>query len=156
MLEWIVIALVIALIFGVIRVDDLKQQWEKLQPRLKELWNKLKNWSETKAKTPSFNLALGQTYLQQLMRLPAVQNNLIYMAVAYNAGPGNLIKWKKQMNYPKDPLLFVESIPSKETRTFVERIIVNYWIYSALMGQSLTSLDETIAGHFPIYAQKPK
>lgn len=50
MLEWIVIALVIALIFGVIRVDDLKQQWEKLQPRLKELWNKLKNWSETKAK----------------------------------------------------------------------------------------------------------
>ncbi len=113
-------------------------------------------WSETKAKTPSFNLALGQTYLQQLMRLPAVQNNLIYMAVAYNAGPGNLIKWKKQMNYPKDPLLFVESIPSKETRTFVERIIVNYWIYSALMGQSLTSLDETIAGHFPIYAQKPK
>lgn len=121
----------------------------------KELARRLNcQWSETAAKEPAFNLALGQTYLQQLMRLPAVQNNLIYMAVAYNAGPGNLIKWKKQMNYPDDPLLFIESIPSKETRTFVERIIVNYWIYSALMGGDLSGLDQTIAGHFPVYTPK--
>lgn len=121
----------------------------------KELARRLNyQWNETAAKEPAFNLALGQSYLQQLMRLPAVQNNLIYMAVAYNAGPGNLIKWKKQMNYPDDPLLFIESIPSKETRTFVERIIVNYWIYGALMGGDLSSLDQTIAGHFPIYTPK--
>ncbi len=112
------------------------------------------SWSETAAKDPAFNLALGQTYLRQLMKLRAIDNNLIYMAVGYNAGPGNLIKWKKQMHYQNDPLLFIESIPSKETRAFVERIIVNYWIYSALMGIDLSSLDQTIAGDFPIYTQK--
>lgn len=123
----------------------------------KELARRLnQQWSETAAKDPAFNLALGQTYLQQLMRLPAIKNNLIYMAVAYNAGPGNLIKWKKQMQYPTDPLLFIESIPAKETRAFVERIIVNYWIYSALMGTDLSSLDQTIAGHFPIYTTDEK
>lgn len=50
MLEWIVIALVIALIFGVIKIDDLRHYWEKLQPRLQEIWSKAKSWSETKAK----------------------------------------------------------------------------------------------------------
>ena len=99
----------------------------------------------------SYNLALGQNYLLYLMELPSIQYNLIYTAVAYNAGPGNLIKWKKQMNYQDDPLLFIESIPSKETRGFVERIMVNYWIYNSLTKSSLDSLDAVIHGKWPIY-----
>ena len=71
--------------------------------------------------------------------------------MAYNAGPGNLAKWKKRMNYQNDPLLFIESIPSKETRSFVERILVNYWVYRSLMGQSMQSLDDVAGGLWPIY-----
>ena len=37
MLEWIVIIVAIAFIFGVIKVDMLKKQWNILQPKLKEL-----------------------------------------------------------------------------------------------------------------------
>ncbi len=102
-------------------------------------------------KEPEYNLSLGQNYLLRLMNLPAVGNNLMFVAVAYNAGPGNLIKWKKKMDYRNDPLLFLESIPSKETRSFVERIVVNYWIYRNLMGQALTSLDATANGTWPTY-----
>ena len=80
-----------------------------------------------------------------------VQNNLIKTAVAYNAGPGNLLKWEKKMNYQDDPLLFIETIPSKETRTFVERILVNYWVYLNLTGMSMPSLDEIVSGRFPMY-----
>lgn len=108
-------------------------------------------WSLIKMDNISYNLALGQNYLRHLMSLPAISKNLIYLAVAYNGGPGNLIKWKKQTQYTKDSLMFIESIPSRETRSFVERIMVNYWVYRALLGESLDSMDEVIAGQWPIY-----
>jgi len=79
----------------------------------------------------------------------------MYIATAYNAGPGNLIKWKKKIA-TDDPLLFLESIPSKETRSFVERIVVNYWIYRNLMGEPLASLDNVATGQWPYYQQIEK
>lgn len=108
-------------------------------------------WSPRKMREPAYNLSLGQNYLKQLMSHPEVNNNLIFTAVAYNAGPGNLAKWKKKMTYQNDPLLFIESIPSKETRSFVERIVVNYWMYRALMGQPAASLGDVAGGKWPIY-----
>lgn len=109
------------------------------------------SWDPRKMREPAYNLSLGQNYLKQLMAHPEVNNNLIFTAVSYNAGPGNLSKWKKKMDYQNDPLLFIESIPSKETRSFVERIMVNYWVYRALMGQPAASLEEVGAGKWPIY-----
>ncbi len=111
------------------------------------------SWSLRKLTDPAYNLALGQNYLLYLMTQEHVGQNLMFVATAYNAGPGNLMKWQKQMNYQNDPLLFIESIPAKETRAFVERIMVNYWIYRALMNQSLTSLDAVANGTFPMYVK---
>lgn len=104
-----------------------------------------------KMENESYNLTLGQNYLSYLMGLPAIEGNLIFTAVAYNAGPGNLIKWKNKMDYQNDPLLFIESIPAKETRGFVERIMVNYWIYNSLTKSSLETLDDVVHGKWPIY-----
>ncbi|MBR6674454.1 MAG: lytic transglycosylase domain-containing protein, partial [Alphaproteobacteria bacterium] len=108
-------------------------------------------WNAYNMYAISYNLALGQQYIRYLLNLPAVSNNLIYLAVAYNGGPGNLIKWKKKTNYPTDALVFIESIPSRETRAFVERILVNYWVYRALMNRSLTSMDLVISEQWPMY-----
>ncbi len=108
-------------------------------------------WSVQRLKDPEYNLSLGQNYLLKLLDNGEVNYNLIFLAVAYNAGPGNLAKWKKRMDYQNDPLLFIESIPSKETRSFVERILVNYWVYRSLMGQSMQSLDDVSGGLWPIY-----
>ena len=55
------------------------------------------------------------------------------------------------MNYQDDPLLFLEILPSKETRGFIERILVNYWIYRNLMGLPLDTLDAVVQGQWPIY-----
>ena len=59
------------------------------------------------------------------------------------------------MDYQDDPLLFLETIPSKETRTFVERILVNYWVYLNLTGMAVPSLDEIVSGHWPMYQMCP-
>ena len=118
----------------------------------KEVANTLQCENKTrKLKNPEYNLRLGQAYLKKLLDLPQIQNNLMKLAVAYNAGPGNLNRWEKKMNYQEDPLLFVETIPSKETRAFVERILVNYWIYLSLTGMDIPSLDEIVSGHWPMY-----
>lgn len=91
---------------------------------------------------PETNLEIGQKYVSQLMRDPVVNNDLFKMAVAYNAGPGNLTRWQNQLkDVDDDPLLFIESIPSGETRAFVERVMLNYWIYRMRMGQDTPSLD---------------
>ena len=108
-------------------------------------------FTKQKLKDPEYNLALGQTYLKQLLESQNIQNNLLLASVAYNAGPGNLMKWEKKMSYDNDPLLFLESIPSKETRSFTERVLMNYWVYRGLTNQSLASLDQMVYGQWPIY-----
>lgn len=107
-------------------------------------------WRENKLENIGYNLALGQKYVQYLLDLPAVNNNIIYMAVAYNAGPANLIKWKKKTNYPTDPLIFIERIPSRETRAFVERILSNFWVYQSLLGQENKTAEQMVRGKWPL------
>ena len=74
------------------------------------------------------------------------------MAAAYNGGPGNLAKWKRRtLPYSKDPLMFIESIPARETRDFVERVLSNLWMYRERLGQATPSLDAIAAGELPLY-----
>jgi soluble lytic murein transglycosylase-like protein len=95
---------------------------------------------------PETNLDVGQKYVKYLLKDKTVNNDLFNMAVAYNAGPGNLSRWKTELkSMGDDPMLFIESIPSGETRAFVERVMVNYWIYRMRMGQGVPSLDAVAA-----------
>lgn len=90
---------------------------------------------------PETNMTVGQKYVKYLLKDKSVNNDLFKMAIAYNAGPGNLARWQKDLKDIDDPMLFIESIPSGETRAFVERVMVNYWIYRMRMGQDTASLD---------------
>ena len=100
---------------------------------------------------PETNLELGHRYIKILLNEKYIRGDLFKMMVAWNAGPGNLIKWNKSVNYGKDPLLFIESIPSKETRIFVERVMTNYWIYRARFGKPQYSLESVLSGGWPVY-----
>ncbi len=100
---------------------------------------------------PEVNLTLGQHYLAWLLARPGIDGNLLKLAIAYNAGIGTLRKWEKSVPHRGDPLLFIESIPSRETRVFVERVLTNLWIYRERMGQIDPSLDAAAAGEWPRY-----
>ena len=101
--------------------------------------------------SPELNIELGQKYLAHLIQLKEVQGNLFLMAAAYNGGPGNLRKWRRRTNHGDDPLLFIESLPSLETRLFIERVLANFWIYRERLGQDTPSLDAIAAGNWPYY-----
>lgn len=105
---------------------------------------------------PEFNVELGQKYINHLLKSDVVNGDLFKLAVAYNAGPGNLRKWLKRISHKNDPLLFIESIPSRETRIFVERVLSNFWIYRERLGQDTPSLDAVATGHWPVYLSLDK
>jgi soluble lytic murein transglycosylase len=74
------------------------------------------------------------------------------LAIAYNAGPGNLAKYRAAVGNDPDPLLFIESIPGRETRQFIERVLTNFWIYQQRFAQSSPSLDALASGAWPVYS----
>jgi len=102
-------------------------------------------------KIPEINIEVGQEYIEYLLKLKTVNNNLIYLTAAYNGGPGNLKKWQKNTNYLDDPLFFMESIPSRETRWFIEKVLTKYWIYLDKNGIESKSLHSLANGNNPIY-----
>ena len=80
-----------------------------------------------------------------------IGDNLVLIAVAYNGGPRAVHGGRANALARRDPLLFIESIPTQETRTFTERVLANYWIYRQRLGQSTPELDALAAGEWPTY-----
>ncbi len=100
---------------------------------------------------PEINLTLGQKYIEILLKDKKINGSLFLMAAAWNGGPGNLNKWRKSTEYMDDPLFFIESIPARETRVFIERVLSNLWIYRDQLGQQSPSLDALAKGVWPLY-----
>jgi soluble lytic murein transglycosylase len=76
---------------------------------------------------PSLNIELGTAYMRdQFTKYGRVE----YVAVAYNAGPGRVVSWRKTL--PIDMDEFVEEIPFNETRNYVQGIIRNSAQYRRL------------------------
>ncbi|MBF0374057.1 MAG: lytic transglycosylase domain-containing protein [Alphaproteobacteria bacterium] len=100
---------------------------------------------------PAVSLALGQRYVQYLLEQDGVRGNLMMMLAAYNAGPNTVARWRREVGFRDDALLFLESIPSRETRIFTERVLTNLWIYRSRLGQASPSLDALAAGNWPLY-----
>jgi len=107
--------------------------------------------AKAKINDPEYNLSLGQHYLAHLLGEAPVNGNLLYLAAAYNAGPGKLGQWLGANRNNDDPLLFIESLPARQTRAFVERVMTNYWIYRSRLNQATDSLDQIATGAWPIY-----
>lgn len=110
---------------------------------------------EAKLIDPETNVTLGQKYIRHLLADANVNGNLIRLAAAYNAGPGNVAKWQRQAQ-DEDPLLFIESLPSRETRIFIETILTDFWIYRMRLGQQNTSLAGLASGRWPMYVAQDK
>ena len=106
---------------------------------------------------PVLNFTLGQKYLRYLLSRDGIEGNLFYALSAYNSGPARLRQWQRKVDYRNDPLLFIESIPSRETRIFIERVLTNLWIYRIRFGQPTRSLETIVSGGWPRYVpQDPR
>jgi soluble lytic murein transglycosylase len=62
--------------------------------------------------------------------------NYVLSVAAYNAGAGNVNKWLVANGDPRlpgaDVLAWIEAIPFKETRDYVQRVLENAVVYDLL------------------------
>lgn len=101
---------------------------------------------------PEYNLMLAQEYIEVLLRDSRIKGNLILFAVAYNHGPTAMARWQAtRPEFRDDPLLFLESVPWAQSRTYTLRVLTNYWIYRMRLNQPTPDLDALAAGHWPTY-----
>ncbi len=100
---------------------------------------------------PETSIQFGQAYLEYLLQWSPIGSNLIYMAAAYNAGPGRVARWREQLGIDNDPLLFLESIPMREPRVYVKKVLANLWSYRARLGQAQPSLEALAHNRWPRY-----
>lgn len=111
--------------------------------------NKVK-MSDIDMSNPEHNMFLGQQYIVDLLAHPNINNNIIKMLVAYNAGMGSLVKFEKSFA-TDDPLLYIESFPAYETRGYIKRVMANLWLYRARLDQPLTTLKVLADSEWPLY-----
>jgi len=104
---------------------------------------------------PEFNIECGQSYLEDLRDMSYTAGLLPKVIAAYNAGPGSVQKWNATVRDNGDPLLFIESIPFRETRHYVEVVLRNYWMYQLRAGQTASSIDALAAGLWPRFPGMP-
>lgn len=83
---------------------------------------------------PEVNMTVGQAYMQYLAEKPYIKGSLVKLLAAYNAGPGKVLEWEKRFGSISDAE-FARSIPYKETREYVQKVMANYWVYSGLLGE---------------------
>lgn len=125
---------------------------EKAGIKLREGGPRTRDLLLEKLRDPATNLRLAQDYIEELLASDAIKGNLILFAAAYNGGPGALARWKARPEFKDDPLLFLESIPSRETRAFAAHVLTSYWVYRQRFGQKTADLDALASGKWPVYA----
>jgi soluble lytic murein transglycosylase len=102
---------------------------------------------------PELNVTLGDKYIEMLTRTDGIDNNLLFIIGSYNAGPRRILglynTGKKQNG--DDPLLFIETLPIKETRDYMQKVMATYWVYRARFNRPLTAMAELTVGRWPTY-----
>jgi len=80
---------------------------------------------------PAYNVQLGSQYLTDMLRRFGGSYELA--AAAYNAGPNRVARWLETMGDPRngkiDMVDWIEMIPFRETRNYVQRIMEGVVVY---------------------------
>lgn len=84
-----------------------------------------------------YNAQLGASYLAQMAE--RFDGNILLVSAAYNAGPHRADQWIEALGDPRDPEVdvvdWVEHIPFRETRNYVQRVAESLPIYRARLGR---------------------
>ena len=85
---------------------------------------------------PDYNVKLGSSYLAQM--LARYDGYYPLAAAAYNAGPGRVDRWLREIGDPRTGAIsmldWVELIPIYETRNYAQRVSEGVELYRLLLG----------------------
>lgn len=87
---------------------------------------------EADLKQPAVSASLGALLLGRL--LDHFSGAVAPVAASYNAGEDLVETWWRAMGQASEPM-FVDSIPYAETRTYVRRVLANYYAYQRIYAE---------------------
>jgi len=95
----------------------------------------------------AYNATLGASYLSE--QLENFDNSYILTFAGYNAGPRRVTEWIERFGDPRGKPLdevidWIEQIPFKETRSYVQRIIENYQVYKTRIAGSALNIEQDL------------
>ena len=92
------------------------------------------------------NLKVGQAYVAKLME--GAKGDLVRAVAGYNLGPGAVQRATAALGAKADALLLMESLPSETVRTYVRRVLTDYWGYRTALKQDTGAME--IAAMAPV------
>ncbi len=105
---------------------------------------------------PSVSLEYGQSFIETVRDMSETGGLLPKVIAAYNAGPQPVGVWNQRVRDSNaDPLLYIESIPYWETRSYVTIVMRNYWMYQLQAGEQAKSLAALSQGMWPRFPGLP-
>jgi soluble lytic murein transglycosylase-like protein len=88
-------------------------------------------FATSRLENPNVNVKIGTYHLRMLVDM--FRGNEYLAVAAYNAGQGNVMKWRRAA--PGKPMdEFIESIPFQETRNYVKRVTMLRSAYARIAG----------------------
>ncbi len=91
---------------------------------------------------PEDNVNIGTFYLDFTHR--KYNNNSMLAVASYNAGPNRVAQWVSRYGL-QDADEFVEKIPYRETKGYVESVFENYWNYMRIYNTETAQLFQQIS-----------
>jgi soluble lytic murein transglycosylase len=88
---------------------------------------------------PARNIQLGSAYLKRV--LERFNGHEVLASAAYNAGPRRVARWLPE-GRPLSADVWVETLPLRETRDYVERVMEYTAVYDNRLGQAFRRLSE--------------
>lgn len=90
---------------------------------------------------PDFNIRLGTRYLNELLNKQSLSEYAVL--AAYNAGPSRMALWQSQRGQlPVD--VFIETVPFKETREYIARVLSFDLIYDWRLNGEVMPLSDRL------------
>lgn len=80
------------------------------------------------------NVLLGSAYYRQL--LDRFNGNRVFALTAYNAGPHRVERWRNKEQETVPVEIWVETIPYRETRNYVQAVLAYNVVFQYMMGES--------------------
>ena len=105
-------------------------------------------------KEPRTNLAFGQRTLEGYAAGSYSGGQLPKVMAAYNAGPTPVARWASEVRDQGDPLTWMESIPYWETRSYVNIVMRNYWMYLRQADADAPSRVELAQNRWPAFPRE--
>jgi soluble lytic murein transglycosylase len=84
---------------------------------------------------PETSIAYGTRFLSSLLK--QFDGSIVHTLAAYNAGPSRVKQWLKSEGCRNDDDYLIEEIPYLETRNYIKKVMVGYYVYRWLLEEKI-------------------